>query len=442
MPEVRGPEKEQEKKEQRRFINEKVVRQPLTGRQLARRGLLLICAAVLFGAAAAVGFAAAFPAAERYFGDRSEAESQISIPKDEPAESSSAPAEEQTQASETESEPIREQVQSVIENYRYTLEDFTSMISSLRAQAVASDKGIVTVHSVQQEVDWFDNPVETTGLYSGAVIANTGREILILTPEAAVENADSIKVAFSGGKDVGGRIKQKDRVSGMAIVSVDTADVEETILKAVAVVPLGNSYTLREGDILIALGSPAGIVHSMDYGVVSYVLKGALRPDQNCRVIYSDVMADAGMGTFLLNTSGELVGWATETAGGQEKKTPAVTEIMGISDYKSILERMSNGLGVPYVGIAGQTVTEAMAGRGLPGGVYVVSAVADSPAYSAGIQNGDIITAIDGQEVLSMKDYQSITEKLACGQTISVAVSRNGRESYASLEFQITVGER
>ena len=62
----------------------------------------------------------------------------------------------------------------------------------------------------RQKTDWFDNPVETSGLYAGAVIAKTGQELLILTPEAAVEQADSIKVSFSGVSDVDGKMKQKD----------------------------------------------------------------------------------------------------------------------------------------------------------------------------------------------------------------------------------------
>ena len=142
---------------------------------------------------------------------------------------------------------------------------------------------------MQQEVEWVDNPVETTGLYAGAVIADTGQELLILTPEAAVEKADSIKVTFGDGKDVDGRMRQKDTITGMAIVSVNTSDVEESILKSVKEVPLGNSYTMREGDLIVAVGAPAGVVHSVNYGFVSYVLKNAQMVDQHCRLFYSDI---------------------------------------------------------------------------------------------------------------------------------------------------------
>lgn len=71
--------------------------------------------------------------------------------------------------------------------------------------------------------------------------------------------------------------------------------------------PLGNSYQVRQGDLLAAVGSPAGVVHSLDYGFVSYVVRSSPMVDQHCRILYSDILANAECGTFLINTDGELV---------------------------------------------------------------------------------------------------------------------------------------
>ena len=59
--------------------------------------------------------------------------------------------------------------------------------------------------------------------------------------------------------------------------------------------PLGNSYQVRQGDLLAAVGSPAGVVHSLDYGFVSYVVKSSPMVDQHCRILYSDILARCGM---------------------------------------------------------------------------------------------------------------------------------------------------
>ena len=162
--------------------------------------------------------------------------SAVSIPKDELE--SSAEAQETERASETETEPVEEMVQSALEHYRYTVDDLNSLLNSLRSKALAVDKSVVVVHSVQQNTDWFDNPVETTGLYAGVIIAKTSQELLILTPEDAVEQADSIKVTFENGNDVSGHMKQKDTTSGMAIVSVSAGDISTSLLKDLEPVPL------------------------------------------------------------------------------------------------------------------------------------------------------------------------------------------------------------
>lgn len=443
MPEMRDPGRETGESEKRQFIMEKVVRPSLTKGQIIKRILALLVTAVIFGAVAAVSFIFTQSAANRMTGNKM-IEPSVSIPKDEPAETT-AVAESPLETTVAESEDIEEQVQAALENYHYTVDDLNSLLGSLRTEVQTAAKSIVIVHSVQQEVDWFDNPVETAGLYAGAIIANTDQELLILTPEAAVEKADSIKVTFNNGTDVDGRMKQKDTISGMAIVSVNTADVEESVLNSVKAMPLGNSYTVKEGDLIAAIGSPAGIVHSVDYDFVSYILKNTQMVDQQCRVLYSDILSDVDRGTFLVNSSGELIGWAMESlesTSGEGGAKRSVTEFMGISDYKGILEKLSNGLGAPCFGIVGQEVSDGMSAQGLPKGIYVMNAVTDGPAYNAGIQNGDIITAVNNTQMTLMKDFQNMVERLECGQLINVIVERNGRDQYTELEFQVTISAR
>lgn len=436
MPEVHDPGKE--RKEKRRFINEKVVKQPLTRKQQAKRVLTHVLTAAIFGAVAAVSFAVTRPLAERYLVSEEETEAEVSIPKDEPVEPTTA-AETESPARE-ESEPIEKVVKSEIEKYRFTVDDINSIVASLRTMVQTADKGIVVVHSVQQETDWFDNPVETAGQYAGAVIADTRDELLILTREAAVEQADSIRVTFADGREAKGRVKQKDQTSGMAVVSVEFDDIDEAMRKNIRILPLGNSYTVREGDLVAAVGSPAGKVHSVDYGFISHVLKNVPMVDQMTRVIYSDVCADEDSGTFIVNSAGELIGWAMEPH--QNEENCQITEIMGISDYKGILEDLINGAGAPTLGVIGQEVSDAMALKGLPKGIYVMNCVTDGPAYRAGIQNGDVITRIGNDEIGSMKDFQIRMEDMICDQTLRVTVQRNGREMYTELQFDVTVGAR
>ena len=438
MSEIRDPEKKPEKKNDRDFISEKIVRPAPSRKQVGTRMATAACAGVIFGVVSAVCFVLTRPILEQLSAGNRPTTSAISIPKDELE--SPVEAIENERVAETETEPVEEMVQTALEKYRYTVDDLNSMLNSLRGKAQTADKSVVVVHSVQQNTDWFDNPVETTGLYAGMIIAKTSQELLVLTPEAAVEQADSIKVTLGNGNDVSGHMKQKDAISGQAIVSISVQDISATQLRDLEPIPLGNSYQVQQGDLIAAVGSPAGVVHSMDYGFVSYVVRSNPMVDQQCRMLYSNILADAGKGTFLVNTDGELVGWAQEP--DSPEASDRVTEVFGISDYKGILEKLSNGQAVPCIGIVGQEVTDAQVENGLPAGIYVMNAVTDKPAYNAGIQNGDILTELAGEPVTSMKEYQAALDKMTCGQVVHVTVARNGRDTYTELEFDVTVGSR
>lgn len=437
MPQSQNPKRGQEGN--RRFITEKIVKQPLTREQIVKRGLLFLLLAVLFGVVAAVSFVVAQPLALRYLGPEPEKESVISIPRDEPPEPTTAEVVE-TETGQAESEPLEEMLQAALNNYHYTVDDLDALVMALQSRVQSAGQAVVTVHSVRQNVDWFDNPLETTGLYAGVIIAKTDRELLILTREAAVGQADSIKVTFSDGTDVDGRMKQQDTLSEMAIVSVDTADIDKGILSKLEPLPLGNSYLVREGDLVIAVGCPAGMVYSVDYGFISYVQRNVQMVDRTARVFYSRISANTESGTFLINTNGELIGWALNP--DKDREEDALVEVMGISDYKGILENLTNGLGAPCIGIEGQVVSETMISRGMPAGIYILNTVPDRPAYNAGIQSGDILTMINGEEITSSTEFQNIMSHLECGQLIHITVRRNGRNDYAELEFPVTVGAR
>lgn len=437
MPDHNGPGN---KKRERQFINEKIIRQPMSRRDMLKRTLGIFITAVIFGVIAAVTFVVSRPVAEKYLVKETTRESTpVTIPKDEPE--TTTLAETKTEAvTEAETEPIEDIFKSAMENYVFTIEDLNTLYGSLRTVAQSADKGIVTVHSVKTQTDWFNNPVENTGLFAGAVIASANEELLVLTPDKAVEDAESIRVAFSDGTEVQGTMKQSDRLSGMAIVSVPTADLGRALLEEVKTIELGNSYSVKQGDLVIAIGSPGGMVHSTGYGFISYITKNVQVTDGLTRILYSDVTGNADSGTFLMNTAGQIIGWVTNEF--KYEGTGDLTAAMAISDYKNILEKISNGSAFPYFGIKGQEVNVAMNSSGMPLGVYVVDVNADGPAYNAGIQCGDIITVMGEESIVTMKDFQVMLEGTVQGEVIPVKVFRNGKDEYKEIEFQVTIGAR
>lgn len=421
------------------FIQEKIVRQPLSRRQIIRYIILTVICAVLFGTISAVCFTVTKTVAKKIMGQEKAEESRpITIPKDEPETQTPVPVQE---ASTEPTEPVEEKVRSELEKYPYSLEDLNKMYGNLRTLASEADKSIAAIHSIQREKDWFDNPIETTGQFSGVVIDVRREEVLVLAPSKAVETADSLEVVFSDSEVVPGTVKQTDSQMGLTVICADVSSLEDVQYEKIKPVKLGNSYSSRQGDLVFTMGSPAGMVHSSSYGFISYIVKNVQMTDGNARVLYADVKSRADAGTFLFNTDGELIGWGTDRY-DQDVETGMKT-FMSISDYKGILELLSNGIPVPYLGIEGQEVTTEMEKNGMPAGIYITAAAPESPAYNAGLQSGDILDEINDVKIEGMKNFQAQVERLHVGDHITVTVQRNnGKDEYKEIEFAVTMGAR
>ena len=421
------------------FIQEKIVRQPLSRRQIIRYIILTVICAVLFGTISAVCFTVTKTVAKKIMGQEKAEESRpITIPKDEPETQTPVPVQE---ASTEPTEPVEEKVRSELEKYPYSLEDLNKMYGNLRTLALEADKSIAAIHSIQREKDWFDNPIETTGQFSGVVIDVRREEVLVLAPSKAVETADSLEVVFSDSEVVPGTVKQTDSQMGLTVICADVSSLEDVQYEKIKPVKLGNSYSSRQGDLVFTVGSPAGMVHSSSYGFISYIAKNVQMTDGNARVLYADVKSRADAGTFLLNTDGELIGWGTDRY-DQDVETGMKT-FMSISDYKGILELLSNGIPVPYLGIEGQEVTTEMEKNGMPAGIYITAAAPESPAYNAGLQSGDILDEINDVKIEGMKNFQAQVERLHVGDHITVTVQRNnGKDEYKEIDFAVTLGPR
>lgn len=439
------PAKE-DREEKREFIREKIVKQPLSKREQGKRLIFCACTAAMFGVIAAVSFTVAKPLAERYVGSGEDSTAPtVHFTKDEPeslpVESAAISEKEDVPKQQDEEKQFQKQLDNAMRDYALSEEHVNAVYVALRSVGQKADKGIVTIRSGKEQQDLFGNPIESTGNYAGAVIARTRGEYLIFTSADGVRDASSIQVAFYDGSRTAGSVKQIDEVLDMAVVSVPASELSEQLKNGIELLPLGNSYSVKAGDPVIGVGGPAGMVHSMTTGTISYVAKNVSLTDGMSRILYADLSSNARVGTFLLNMSGELIGWSSDqyAVEGNTSQTAAVA----ISDYKVILEKMSNGVSCAYFGIRGQEITEVLSQHnGIPRGVYVTDAVTGGPAYDAGIQNGDVIVKFGGAEILSFQDLQTQIESIESGKPVMVTVMRQGREGYAQLEYYINIRAR
>lgn len=435
---------EEQKKKRKKFISEKIVGRELTARHAGKYLLLALLCGALFGGCAALVFCGIRNSA---LGEgRSSREAELSVPKpreqETPEAQEEAPAdmEEETETIET-TEDIEAIVRNEVEHYSYTAEDFQTMLLTLRDSAAEAGRYIVSVQSVHRDTGWFNDPIETAQLSSGVIISAEGSELLILTSEAAVRNADQLIVTFQDGTAAEAVLRQDSRLDGAALLAVPKSELDGSGLEAFSAIPFGSQGSLRPGDLILAVGSPLGVARSIDVGFIGYIRNGEQIPDASQDVLYAEIASDAEKGTFLLNLKGELIGMAR--AETDEGLLNGRSGAIGISRLRVILNRLREGRKLPYLGIEGRTVSAEMLEEGIPAGVYVTNVRQESPAYNAGIKSGDILTSLSGTELDSMTAYETMLLELDPGDEAVLSVKRSSiNGEYRDLSYTMAVSAR
>ena len=414
-----------------KFITEKIIKKDKS-RYINLMKLLL--SAVVFGVVAMATALFTRPGLEKFIVKSTTEKETISIEKD------TTVFQDSTEVIGTEdTEAFKNIAESIIDEHSYDEEDVKAMYKVLANLTNDLDSCVTAIHSIKNEKDWFDNLIESGHYYSGLVIAKTENEVLVLCPVQAIDAADTINVSFKNNYSKQATVKSADGHIGLAILSVDTSDADNGIKEGIEVIALGNSYLVSRGDIALAIGSPTGFNYSTGYGWVSYISKDVSIVDSSAMFMHTSLALDNAKGSFLVNTSGELIGIATSAYPSESSTGVAI----GISDLKARLEYMINAMPAAYIGIKPIDINAKAKESGVPEGIYVTEVVADSPAYISGIQVGDVISEIDGIKVSSTAAYKEVIDKLTVGKEINIKLYRdNGKNEYSQLDINLTVASR
>ena len=153
-------------------------------------------------------------------------------------------------------------------------------------------------------------------------------------------------------------------------------------------------------------------------------------------MIETDMVRVDGARGVLVDLSGEIIGLIDEDEDG----TSGVITAFAISELKEEIELLSNGISAAYLGINGTEVSDAVAdSQDMPKGVYVSSVMPDSPAMQAGIQSGDIITAIGDTKIYTLKGLKEELMDYRQGRQITIKGQRRGSEEYVDVQFDVTL---
>lgn len=267
-------------------------------------------------------------------------------------------------------------------------------------------------------------PRERRGGGSGFVFTPDG---LILTNSHVVHDAKRIEVTFADGRRMPASAIGDDPASDLAVVRVDRVPVDEPGLTVAA---LGDSQQLRVGQVVIAIGAPYGFQSTVTAGVVS-ALGRSLR-SYSGRLIDDVIQTDAALnpgnsGGPLVDSLGRVVGVNTATI----LPAQGICFAIGINTAKFVASRLlrDGRIRRSYIGVSAQTVPvhrRVVRFYDLPKetGVVAITVEENSPAKRAGLREGDVIVALEGQPVAGVDDLHRVLTDVRVGVSCSLTVIR------------------
>lgn len=275
----------------------------------------------------------------------------------------------------------------------------------------------------------------TTGLGSGVILdAENG---YIVTNSHVIDKAENIVVTLEDGEKFSAEVIGKDPGADIAIIKIEAKRLTE--------IQLGNSDDLRQGDFVVAVGNPFGLGQTVTSGIISALGRSGLGIESYEDFIQTDASINPGnSGGALVNLRGELVGINTAIYGPTGGNI-GIGFAIPVNMVKQITEQLIEHGEVKRgrLGFTAQDLTPELAeafGTSRNKGVVVARVEPKSPAEKAGIKVGDVIIAVNGNEVESSAQVRNEIGLLRIGTQVSIEILRNGKTKLvkASIEEQVS----
>jgi Do/DeqQ family serine protease len=259
-------------------------------------------------------------------------------------------------------------------------------------------------------------------LGSGVLVDSSG---LVVTNVHVIEGMTDVKVALSDKREFDADIVLRDERTDLAVLRLKGGG------GPFPVVELGDSDAIEVGDIVLAIGDPFGVGQTVTHGIVSAVARTQAGISDSGFFIQTDAAINPGnSGGGLIDMKGRLIG-INSAIFSQTGNSVGIGFAIPVNMVKIVIAAAKTGQRVrrPWFGASLQTVSREIAdslGLARPSGALVAEVIADGPAAKAGVKQGDLVTAVDGQ---SVDDPESFGYRLATkplGGAATLALLRNG----------------
>ena len=349
----------------------------------------------------------------------------------------------------------------------------TMDVSTIAKNAMPSIVSI-TNQSVQEVQNYFSmfgygaqtpQTEETTSCGSGIIIGKNDTELLIVTNNHVVEDADTLSVSFVNNQVCKANIKGTDADNDLAVIAVPLSEIPDDTMSSIAVATMGDSDSVEVGEQVVAIGNALGYGQSVTTGIISAanrVIDSDSSSDGSSDGTTADtsstdttgktyLQTDAAInpgnsGGALLNMNGEVIGInsaklaSTEVEGmGYAIPVSRVSDIIENLMNQETRDKLTSNYG--FLNITGQDVSSEEAEKyNVPEGVYVSGTTDGGAAANAGIQRGDIITKLGNTTITTSSQLKEELQYYKAGETVEVTIQRSSDgKGYQEQTLKVTL---
>ncbi len=303
------------------------------------------------------------------------------------------------------------------------------------------EPSIVAITNQQVFNSFFYGEINRPTSGTGVVFNINQDSVLIVTNNHVIDNSQQLTVAFDDEHTAEAELLGADADSDIAVIKVKKSAIDQAILADLKAVVFGDSTKLRAGELAIAIGNPLGYTDTVTVGFISGVnRKFQMSSGAYMSLIQTDAAINPGnSGGALLNAKGEVIG--INTVKIAETSVEGIGFAIPIDEVKPIIDEIleKGHVSKPYMGIYGEDVPQEIAELyKVKEGVLVREVAPGSGAEKAGLQAGDIITAVDGQSPITFGEIVFAIKDKKVGDKLTVTYYRDGQ----SVDVEVTLTER
>lgn len=312
---------------------------------------------------------------------------------------------------------------------------------------------MVAITSTSEGTDYYDlfgkyyQQRDRTSCGSGFIVGQNDKELLIATNNHVIDEAKTISVQFIDNEVYEATVKGTAASNDIAVIAVKTKSVKDSTMDKIKIADLGNSESLKLGEIAIAIGNSLGYGQSVTVGYISAKDREIIEESEKTGVtnkikaIQTDAAINPGnSGGALLNLQGQVIG--INSAKIADSSVEGVGYAIPISVATPIIDELMNKEELSddekgYMGVRVKTVTDEASYYNIPNGVYIEDVSEGGAAQKAGLKTGDIITSINNMEVTTSESLQEKVNSYRKGTEIEVTFQRSNNGSYEEKKAKV-----